>query len=281
MTQHGIDLEPLTGALGAEVRGIDLSRPIDQDVLGRIKEALLEHLVLIFPEQDLTPEQHKALGARFGTLNLHPFVEGLEGHPEIIEIIKEKGEQHNWGEGWHSDVSFLEEPSMGSLLYAREIPPYCGDTLYANMYLAYETLSKGMKAMLDGLVAVHSSGAAEEFSGPYLAMRAKGNGEIRTEHPVVRSHPETGRKVLYVNRVFTRRFKDMTEAESRPLLGFLCDHAERPEFTCRIRWRENSLVFWDNRATMHHAVADYFPSRVGVGFRRRMHRVTVNGDRPR
>ena len=277
-----LEVAPVTGALGAEIGGVDLSQPLGNRTMSEIHSALLEHLVLFFRDQDMTPEQQIAFGRRFGLLHTHPFVENLDGYPEIIEIVKEKGEQTNWGEGWHSDVSYEEEPCMGSILYGREIPPYCGDTLFANMYLAYDALSEGMKQMLEGMRAVHTSGGPEAYSADYKSMRQRADApeEIVAVHPVIRTHPETRRKLLYVNRVFTSHFEGMTRAESRPILEYLLAHQEQPVFSCRFRWKKDSVAFWDNRAALHHAVTDYHPSRVGEGFRRVMHRVTVCGDKP-
>ena len=183
----------------------------------------------------------------------HPqYIAGMRDYPDIIEIIKEPGEQYNWGGQWHADLTCLEKPPMGSILYAHEVPAWGGDTLFANMYLAYESLSGGMRSLLDSLVAVHESGEPRLYSDGYLSMHGRQNdGACGTEHPVVRSHPETGRKALYVNRDYTRRFKDMTAEESAPLIKFLFEHAARPEFTCRFRWRQHSVAFWDNRCVHH------------------------------
>ena len=282
MNYETIAVKPIAGALGAEVSGVDLSRDLPEPTIGEIRAALLRHLVVFFHDQHLTPERHLALGRRFGALQVHDFVEAMAGYPEILEVRKEPEETRNFGGGWHTDVSYLERPSLGSLLYALEVPPYGGDTLFANQYLAYETLSPGMQRLLDGMTAIHSArrpygvnAARRQDYGP-SSMRfnftEQAHDEI--EHPVVRTHGETGRRALYVNRTFTIRFKDMTEAESAPLLNYLCDHAVRPEFTCRFRWRANSLTFWDNRAVQHNAVNDYH------GQRRLMHRVTIEGERP-
>lgn len=279
--QH-LEVAPISGALGAEVAGVDLADDLSDEVIGEIRQALLDHLVICFREQELTPARQIALGRRFGELNIHPHYRPLDGYPEILPVLKEKGDKRNIGGAWHSDVTFLERPAMGSLLYALEVPSKGGDTMFANQYLAYDSLSPGMKAMLDGLVAVHSDAilSRPENKAKSNALRStKLKDEVRveeseSEHPVVRTHPETGRKALFVNGAFTVRFKDMTVEESRPLLDYLFRHAVRPEFTCRIRWRKGSLVFWDNRAVQHYALNDY------PGERREMHRVTVEGDRP-
>ena len=282
MAYQKIEVSPVAGALGAEIDGVDLSEPLDNATFADIHQALLDHLVIFFHDQHLTPEQHKAFGRRFGTLNVHPYVRSLKGHPEIIEVIKEAGGDRHWGESWHSDLSFKEKPTMGAVLYAREVPPWGGDTIFANTYLAYETLSDGMKRMLEGLKAVHSSGDPKKFSDRFEAMYEK-QGELEESvHPVVRTHPETGRKALYVNSEFTERFADMTVEECRPLLSYLYEHLARPEFTCRFHWRENSIAFWDNRITQHMVVSDHHDELSGDanGYRRVMNRVTIDGDRP-
>ncbi len=282
MEQQTIAVQPIAGAIGAELSGIDLSRPLPRETIGEVKKALRDHLVIFFRDQHLTPAQHLAFGRHFGELQVHDFVEGMDDNEEILEVRKEAHEMRNFGGGWHTDVSYLERPALGSVLYAREVPEVGGDTMFANQYLAYETLSDGMKKMLDGMVAVHSArrpyglNAARARDGNASSMRFlfSNEADAEMEHPVVRTHVDTGRKALYVNRNFTIRFKDMTEAESAPLLDYLCDHAARPEFTCRFRWQKNSIAFWDNRCTQHNAINDY------NGRRRVMHRVTIEGERP-
>ena len=277
-----ISIKPIAGALGAEVAGVDLSRPLSDGAIGEIRAALLENLVIFFHDQHLTPEQHLAFGRRFGALQIHEFVEAMEGYPEILEVRKEAGEKRNFGGGWHTDVSYLARPSLGSVLYALDVPDHGGDTMFANQYLAYEALSDGMKRMLEGMTAIHSArrpygpnAARAHDYGPssmHFIFSEAAHAEI--EHPVVRTHRETGKKALYVNRTFTLRFKDMTEEESAPLLHYLCEHAVRPEFTCRFRWQPNSIAFWDNRCVQHNAINDYH------GQRRILHRVTIEGERP-
>jgi taurine dioxygenase len=282
METQTISVKPIAGALGAELAGIDLSQPLPDAAVGEIRKALREHLVIFFRDQHLTPAQHLAFGRHFGELQVHDFVEGMDDNKEILEVRKEAHETRNFGGGWHTDVSYLERPALGSVLYAREVPEVGGDTMFANQYLAYETLSDGLKKMLDGMTAVHSArrpyglDAARAREGNTSSMRFNfsNSAEAEMEHPVVRTHVDTGKKALYVNRNFTIRFKNMTEAESAPLLDYLCDHAARPEFTCRFRWQRNSIAFWDNRCTQHNAINDYH------GQRRVMHRVTIEGERP-
>jgi len=280
MSYKTIDVKPVSGALGAEIEGVDLSKELSNETFDDIHQAFLDHVVIFFRDQHITHEQHKAFGRRFGTLNIHPYVKGMEGHPEIMQIVKEPEDRINFGGGWHSDMSFLEEPALGSILYAREVPPYGGDTLWANQYLAYETLSDGMKKMLEGLKALHT--AKGEYSERGASAQKRSSMQIATanddtpafEHPVVRTHLETGRKALYVNPAFTEKFVGMTRRESRPLLNFLFEHCTQEPFTCRFRWTKNAIAFWDNRAAQHFALNDYH------GHRRHMERVTVNGDRP-
>ena len=282
-TKKTIQLSPISGALGAEISGVDLSRPLDDATFAEVRQAFLDHCVIFFRDQKLTPDQQKDFGRRFGNLNVHPFVGHVAGHPEIIPIIKEKDEKVNFVGGWHTDMSFLAEPPLGSVLYALETPSYGGDTLWANQYLAYEQLSSGMKKMLDGLVAVHTAGMqygleseASKNSAKRKSMETKvtSEAEATIEHPVVRTHPETGRKALYVNEAFTLKFKGMTKRESKSLLQFLFQHCVQEPYTCRFRWQPGSLAFWDNRCTQHYALNDYH------GQRREMHRVTIDGDKP-
>ncbi len=273
-------LQPLTGGLGAEVKDLTLAGDMPRAAVAEVRAALLEHLVLVFRNQDLEPAEQAALGRRFGPLHVHPFVQGLDEQPEIIRIVKLPEETTAWGEGWHSDISFEAEPSMGSILVAKEVPPFGGDTLFANMVLAYETLDQATKDRIAGLKALHSSGEARHYTERYQGMRPRDSKARGHVHPVVRTHSETGRKLLFVSPVFTRRIEGLAEDESRALLARLCAHATRPELTCRVRWEPGMAVFWDNRAVLHYAVTDYFEARGNLGHRRVMHRVTIQGDRP-
>ena len=264
----------IAGALGAEIHGVDLAREIPA---AEIRAAFLEHQVIFFRDQALTPAQFMAFARAMGRPIEYPFVKGIAGFPEIIEVKKLEHERHNFGGIWHSDTAYLDEPPMGSMLLAREVPPHGGDTLFASQYLAYEALSEGMRRLLDGLVAVNSSARADVSRTREDRIKEQAAEEARefiAEHPVVRTHPETGRKALYVNIAHTARFKDMSEEESAPLLQFLFEHQVKPEFTCRFQWRAGSLAFWDNRCTQHNPINDYH------GFRRLMHRITLAGDRP-
>jgi taurine dioxygenase len=273
-----LSVRRIAGALGAEVAGVDLSRPLAPDSLAALRAAWLEHQVLFFRDQRLTPAQFMALARAFGTPVEYPFVQGLEGHPEIIEVKKLEHETANFGGIWHSDTAYLERPPMASMLLAREIPPHGGDTLFASMTAAYDALSPGLQRMLEGLRAVNSSAKADVTRTREDRIRSDGRVEAKqeyvAEHPVVRTHPETGRKALYVNVAHTVRFAGMTEAESGPLLGYLFGHQVRPEFTCRFVWQPGSIALWDNRCTQHNPINDYH------GYRRVMHRITLAGDRP-
>jgi taurine dioxygenase len=272
------DIAPVAGALGAEITGLDLAQPLSDETILALRRAWLDHLVLFFRDQDLSPARFLAFGRRFGDVIEYPFVKGLPDYPEIIPVLKLEHERVNFGGVWHSDTVYLDVPPMASMLVARELPPYGGDTLFANMYLAYETLSDGLKAMLDGLVAINSSAKADASRTREDRMKDSAR-EVKKDyvaaHPVVRRHPETGRRALYVNVAHTVRFDGMSEEESAPLLDYLFRHQTRPEFTCRFRWRPGSIAFWDNRCAQHNAINDY------AGHRRLLHRITLAGDIPK
>ena len=269
-----LEVRRIAGALGAEISGVDLARELSADTAAAIRAAFLEHLVVFFHGQNLSPAQFMAFARRMGTPVEYPFVRGIEGFPEIIEVKKLEHERVNFGGVWHSDTAYLAEPPMGSMLLAREVPPAGGDTLFANQYLAYETLSEGMKRLLESLRAVNDSAKADVTRTREDRVKADGKADARSltaTHPVVRTHPETGRKILYVNPQFTLAIKGMREDESRALLDLLFRQAQTPEYQFRFEWAPHDMVFWDNRPTQHYAANDYYPQR------RTMHRVTVKG----
>jgi taurine dioxygenase len=277
---QSIEITPVSGALGAEIRGLNLADELDNSTMAAVRDVFFEHGVVFFMDQDLTPDQHLAFARRFGGIDVNKFFERVDGYPEIAQVRKEPDDTANIGGGWHTDHSYDEDPAMGSMLYAKELPEKGGDTMFASMYAAYEALSPGMKELLDGLVAVHSG--ARAFGPSSKANDDNRSAKFRlsevadreVEHPVVCTHADSGRKHLYVNGGFTTRFANMTVEESAPLLQFLYQHAARPEFTCRFRWQPGAMAFWDNRCTQHFALNDYH------GQRRLMHRVTIQGQRP-
>ncbi len=281
-----LDIRPIAGALGAEIHGIDLSQPLDDMAFTALQRALHENLVIFFRDQVITPEQQLAFARHFGALETHRYAKGLASHPEVLPVIKEADDRAaNFGGIWHSDVSFHEEPPMGQILYALQVPDAGGDTIFVNMYKAYDSLSDGLKQLLEGRRAIHTG---ERSYGPSdsqvtrrqdkfsrsMDVKIKNDAEVEVSHPVIRTHPETGRKSLYISAISIQRFENMSHEESKPLLDFLIAYAKRPEFTCRFRWDKNSVAFWDNRCTQHYALNDYH------GHHREMHRVTIAGDRP-
>ncbi len=272
-------ITPMTGVLGAEIEGVDLAGELSDDLMAAIRTALVEHHVIVFRDQDLSMDQQLAFGRRFGELDTHPFVHGNDHHPEILDVITEPDDRINFGGGWHTDVTFLPEPDMGSILYAVEVPPSGGDTLFANQHAAYDALSDKMQAMIDDLVAIHTAGHQYGEGGTSTLSKAmKTRNADRSaetvEHPVVRTHPESGRKGLYVNRAFTTRIRKLSADESHAMLTFLNRHAVKEAFTCRLVWEPGTLAMWDNRSVQHYALHDY------AGHRRVMRRITVKGDRP-
>jgi taurine dioxygenase len=277
-------IRPLCGALGAEIEGIDLSGPLDDEDIAFIRQAFTDHLVIFFRNQSLTPEQHKAFSRRFAPFSEVPYIKPMAEHPEIIEVIREADEspkRSNFGGKWHSDLSFLEAPPLGSLLYAREVPRVGGDTMWCNMYQAYEALSDGLREFLDNIRVMHSARRSYGPSGTFAdddlkSMRIESGASALSEypHPAVRVIPESGKRALFVNPVYAIRFEGWTEAESTPLLNYLHAHCVQPQFVCRFRWTAGTLAFWDNRCTQHFAVNDY------QGQRRHMQRVTLRGERP-
>lgn len=269
------EVRQIAGALGAEIHGVDLTQPLCAEIIARIKRAFLDHLVIFLRDQPLSAAQFLAFAQAMGEPVEYPFVKGIAESPVIIEVKKLELERTNFGGIWHSDTAYLHTPPKGSMLLAREVPAFGGDTLFANQYLAYEALSAGMRQLLDGLVAVNTSAKADVSRTREDRMRTDARGDAQASyeaaHPVVRVHPETGRKSLYVNVAHTARFEGMTEEESAPLLQYLFSHQIRPEFTCRFRWEVGSLAYWDNRCTQHNPVNDYH------GHRRVMHRITLAG----
>jgi taurine dioxygenase len=275
-----MNVRKIAGAIGAEISGVDLATGISADEAAAVRQVFLDNQVIFLRDQRLTPAQFLAFARQMGEPIDYPFVKGLEGYPHIIEVKKLEDERVNFGGIWHSDTTYLEEPPMGSMLLAQEVPPYGGDTLFANQYLAYETLSETMKRLLEGLVGISSSAKADvsKTREDRLRTDAKESGPPReyvAEHPVVRTHPETGRRSLYVNIAHTSGIQGMTPEESAPILQFLFTHQVKPEFTCRFSWEPGSLAFWDNRCAQHNPINDYH------GFRRIMHRITLRGERPR
>ncbi len=269
----------LAGAVGIELTDVDVTT-FDADDAAAFRAMLVEHHVVVVRRQALSPEEQIVFGRLFGDLDTHPFVDGSPTHPEVIDIVTEPDDRANFGGGWHTDVTFLPEPDLGSILYGVEIPPFGGDTLFAGQHAAYEALSETMKRMLHGLTATHS--AARQYGDDGQSTKSKAISTKNTaaaleqvEHPVVRTHPESGRKGLYVNPAFTMHINEMRRDESNALLDFLFRHAVREAFTCRVRWEPGTLVMWDNRSVQHHALHDY------AGHRRHVRRITVKGDRPR
>lgn len=267
-----ITVDKLTPIIGAEIGGVDLAKPSNRQ-MDEIHRALAENLVIFFRDQHLTQEQHLDFGRKFGPLHLHPAAPHEPGHPELMIITADKDSPRANGEGWHSDVSCDEEPPLGSILYIKECPPNGGDTLFANMYAAYDALSDRMKAYLEGLRAIHDG--EENYRGTYANFGVQDKKTYpRAIHPVIRTHPVTGKKALFVNKGFTRRILDIPADESAGILAYLYEHAANPLFQCRFRWQPNSVAFWDNRCAQHRAMWDYWPHR------RYGNRVTVKGDRP-
>ncbi len=271
-----IEVRRYAPALGAEVRGLDLAEGLDAEAYAEVRRALLDHQVLFFKDQsEIPPATQVAIGRLFGELHFHPAAPQMTGQPEVFEIHVHRGSKVANGEFWHSNVSCDAVPPLGTILQLHILPELGGDTLFANMYAAYEALSEPLKRMLEGLSALHAS--EHVYRGRYADRGIDDRGKTYPSavHPVVRTHPETGRKALYVNRTFTTRINELGERESRAILGLLFDHAEQIDFQIRYRWAVNDVAFWDNRCAMHHAVWDYWPAE------RKGRRVTIKGDRPR
>ncbi|MFC7737621.1 TauD/TfdA dioxygenase family protein [Roseomonas sp. GCM10028921] len=269
-----LTVQRIAGALGAEIHGVGPLSKASDALIAQIRGLWLEHSVIFFRDQPLEPKDFVAFARRFGDVVHYPFLKGLEDAPEVITVAKREDERVNFGGLWHTDTAYLDQPPMATMLVAREVPPYGGDTLFASGYAAYDALSDAMKKMLEPLRAINSSAKAEKTRTREDRKPGEERKVLEASHPVVRTHPETGRKALYVNGGHTLRFEGMSEEESAGLLSYLYEHQVRPEFTCRFRWEPGSIAFWDNRCALHNPVNDYH------GFRRIMHRVTLAGDRP-
>ena len=273
-----MQVRKIAGALGAEISGVDLTRGTTPALAADIRKVFLEHQVIFLRCQDLSPQQFLDFATAMGKPVEYPFVKGIEGFPHIIEVKKLEHETSNFGGIWHSDTTYLAQPPMGSMLLAREVPPFGGDTLFASQYAAYDALSGTMQGLLQHLVGISTSAKADVSKTREDRIKDGGRTEAptgyRAEHPVVRTHPETGRKALYVNVAHTAGIRGMSDEESAPLLRFLFEHQVKPEFTCRFAWEPHAIAFWDNRCAQHNPVNDYH------GFRRVMHRITLQGDTP-
>lgn len=278
-TSLSLAIEPIAGSLGAVISGVDLSQDLSADQIAAIRQTWLQHLVIFFHDQNISPARFLKFAHCFGEVIDYPFLKGLDDFPQIIPVVKLEHELVNFGGVWHSDTSYLDVPPMASILIAREVPPVGGDTLFANMYDAYEALSPTFQRLLEGLVALNSSAKADISKTREDRLKESARADAKKEyiaaHPAVRIHPETGRKALYVNTAHTIGFEGMTPEESAPILQYLFQHQVRPEFTCRFRWRPGSIAFWDNRCAQHNPVNDYH------GHRRVMHRVTLAGEKPK
>jgi taurine dioxygenase len=278
MTHSAVKIQALTPTLGAVLTGVDLAQTLHDDDFAVMRQAFARYGVIFFRDQHLSPEQHIAFAKRWAPIEINPFFKAVPGYPEIAEVRKDADQTTNIGGDWHTDHSYNTAPSMGSMLLARQLPPHGGDTLFADMGLAYEALSDGLKKTLNGLRAVHSASHVFGGQGGYaklgdIGQRVGTSAPLSADvvHPVVIAHPDTGRKTLYVNAAFTVRFEGWTEQESAGLLHYLYQHAGSPQFCCRFEWQPGSMAFWDNRATWHRALNDY------PGHLRLMHRITVQG----
>jgi len=273
-----MEFKRIAGALGAEISGVDLTQPLSGALTQEIRQVFLSHGVIFFRHQDLSSAQFMAFARAMGEPVEYPFVKGFTDFPHIIEVKKLAHEKVNFGGIWHSDTTYLETPPMGSMLLARDIPPYGGDTLFACQYAAYEALSDTMQRMLQGLQGISTSAKADVSKTREDRIQSDGTASAPASfscaHPVVRTHPETGRKALFVNVAHTAGIEGLTEAESAPLLAFLFQHQVKPEFTCRWAWEPNAMAFWDNRCTQHNPINDYH------GFQRILHRITLQGEKP-
>ncbi len=274
-----MDIKLLSGALGAEVQGVNL-KDSSKENFKIINNLLLEHKVIFFRDQNITCEEQINIAKKFGPLEKHVYVKALKNYPEIIRIIKGAEEKHQWGETWHTDVSYNPKPTKVIILRSRKIPPVGGDTMFSNMEIAYDTLDEKIKKKIERKKAIHSSLGAAAFVDKYKKMEGNGNlDEYSNEHPMVRTHPETKKKILYVNSMYTKRIVDMEKKESDEILKKIFEHQERLDFTCRFKWTENAVAIWDNRSTQHQGLTDFFPGK-GLGYERIMDRIAIEGDHP-
>jgi taurine dioxygenase len=276
-----MDVKLLSGALGAEISGIDL-KDSSKENYERINNLLLEHKVIFFRNQDITHEEQIALAQNWGPLENHAYVKGLDKHPEIVRIVKTKEEKNQWGENWHTDVSYNVKPTKAVILKSIKIPPVGGDTCFSNMELAWETLDEDIKEIIKDKKAIHSSLGAEFFIDNYKGMTGHEKinyDEYSNEHPIVRTHPETGKKILYVNWTYTKQIIGLEKKESDEILKKIFEHQARLDLTCRFNWTENAVAMWDNRSVLHYAIADFYPGR-GLGHERIMDRIAIEGDQP-
>lgn len=274
-----MEIKLLSGALGAEISGIHLKDSSIEN-WNEINILLLEHKALFFRDQNITSDEQINLAKHFGPLERHIYVKGRERYPEILRIIKEPEEKRQWGETWHTDVSYNPKPTKVIILKSLKVPPVGGDTMFSNMEIAYETLDDKIKNKIKDKKATHSSLGAAAFTRDYKAMEGNGNlEEYSNAHPMVRTHPETGKKILYVNSMYTKKILDLEENESEDILSEIFKHQERLDFTCRFKWTENAVAIWDNRSTLHQGLTDFFPGR-GLGHERIMDRIAVEGDQP-
>ena len=280
-----LEVHPIAGALGAEIYGVDLRDRTNKPMWAELHRAFLEYSVIAVRGQNLSPAEQYEVGRFFGEPCFYPFAKGMDGFPEMTRMVKEPEERENFGADWHTDTCYLQEPPRATLLYAVETPPKGGDTLYASTRAAYDALSDGMKTMLNGVIGVNSAGLKHKRGGnraahhariAHMAVQNANEGEkYEARHPIVRTHPETGKKALYLSSLHTICFDGMTEHESRPIIVMLNDHCVEPQFTCRVRWEPGQLTIWDNRCVLHNAINDYH------GYRREMRRLTVGAEKPR
>ena len=271
----------LSGALGAEISGIDI-KDSSKENYQVINNLLLEHKVIFFRNQNITEEEHISLAQNWGPLETHAYVKGLDKYPKIVRIIKTKDEKNQWGENWHTDVSYNVKPTKAVILKSLKIPPVGGDTCFSNMELAWETLDEEIKKKIKDKKAIHSSLGAAFFIDNYKGMQGhekKNYDEYSNEHPIVRTHPETGKKILYVNWTYTKQIIGLEKEESDEILKKIFEHQARLDLTCRFNWTENAVAMWDNRSVIHYALTDFYPGR-GLGHERIMDRIAIEGDQP-